>query len=327
MVLFLSLLIGLVYFFYSSNLYRNYFSGRFDRYGELLSKCDEKTNDGKRIYKCSALLNYVDVSKQEKDCIILSYISGDPSIENKEICEDFEIIEWDEEVFKKEERFPVYLEFIYTGNYIQGFSLEKIQIEWMTDDETSIFTNLLSEIGVSLTNLATRRDYNIEQSGYYFQPLSEEFFNGSVGVVNFAQARIKEFAFDEGIVTVNSELLINGFSRELTLISRKFLYQRDPMDENLLEVKRENLSDLDFNKEYQLSAFYLTKPIDEETFKKKCSNPEEIDIFTQAFCSSFETLEISEYVIDIEKYLNEQLLLEGGLQLDKVKFFYLVTYE
>ncbi len=197
----------------------------------------------------------------------------------------------------------------------------------MSDEEASNFSSRLSKENILPINFLTPKEYKIKKSGYYYQKLGEVFSDANIGIVNFMHSKIEEINFLPGTINIKAKIEINGIEKEVDIRTRKLLHQRDPMDETLLEFVEGNLLNFDFKKNYNLTAFFILSDVKEAGITNICSSGD-LDLFKEALCANIESIPLSEYSIDIEKYLTEQSSSqEDSITMDKLFFFYIVTYE
>ena len=288
-----------------------------DRHAGILSECTVSNEGSFVIYNCNAFLKGYE-ERENQECFYLQLINKNYRIQEEVFCYDIGEMQWDSKNMLSDKLIPVSLEIIYKISFLKEKSLEDVSLALLSDDETFDLTDQLSSKGYSLEPIELQGNIEKERLGYYLQTSSPDFLGKEINFLTFLSAKISKLEKDEEGYLLEGEIELNKKWIKISARTNEFLYY-DFVNSTTSTV---DLSKIDNNRVYGLSAFYFPSEIEIEG---ACDNLENLQSDYVIFCKNIKGKEISKLTISVEKYLSDFSWNEVN-NVDKLIFFLITEY-
>ncbi|MGI6423508.1 MAG: hypothetical protein ACOX0X_02760 [Candidatus Dojkabacteria bacterium] len=290
--------------------YKKSFSS--SRFKDIYTLCEEKVDNGRKIYTCNAFLKEK-TGNSIQECFVLKLPSGDSVVE-KSLCEKKGVIKWDKEDIDWGDAInsviPVRVFFSEKIPLpIKGLNIFDISIERVEDKDLASVQNSFYALN-TIGNILTYEGQQLEKNGYLPTIVEKR----GIGYLYFSKVSLEEITEVDKTLLVKFSAHFKGREKTFTVKTTQFWYS-EAYNTNKEEspfklVNLSNYQNYSKNTNLNMNLIYLPSSsfLLGKDFNTICAD-ETQRVYPACLYSSIMT-DITA-VEDIEKTL-EQVVRDGG---------------
>ena len=236
-----------------------------DKYSELLQDCEIEKDKGLLKLHCKAVLKDIK-TKNEEDCILVEVlVEDDKDLRDSTLCIKKDSIDWENPYAVENAFLPVEMVLDYKRGKIFNYSLDKIKLTILDDNELFKLFELNSNLKKLRPRILTKELADIRKNNY--NSLDSVSVGGAnLDFVLFYNFILKSITLDDSTLELLMEGEIKGQRYNVLFKSKRFLNRIDETGRVSI-VTSDNFSDLEINKEYDFMTVSSNTIVPESILK------------------------------------------------------------
>jgi len=285
-------------------------SNRGFPYENFLEFC-ELEEDGSKL-NCKGLIYQIE-ENDERKCFDMVFMTPEYTFKEDLLCANSNDISWEDQVPVSTEYYStvlVYFTINYKKTIFNSYKISSINLSLIPDEEIYGIIDKLSENGLPLPNIRTKKFTEIVQKGYYLDNRFHEIVDDKrISSLTFYFVEVEKVSNKGNKIVIDGrvEILDNEYNFEVEADSFLYVPVNFSSNENSIIINSDNLEEYpNMEGSFQMRYYYVgsEEDINEDDIFNYCTR-EDLTLGDKVFCDNIinnkfgEINTIEDYIIQI----------------------------